>query len=198
MKSTKKISLTGTSVAGLAVVLLASFYSLAVGQSSPEVFQAQAMGQGTQMGQTFGVTVHIEEYSTPEDQQILLAAFNKAGNQGLVNALGKMHPKGRMAITGTLGYDVTYIRQWPTANGRKIRLVTNRPIRFGESWADSRSSDYNLSAIELDLSKEKGKSTGILLPACQLKASKTGGIEIENYQNPWKLVDILDRNPKRK
>jgi hypothetical protein len=75
--------------------------------------------------------------------------------------------------------------------------LTNRPIRFGEAWADSRSMDYNLSALELDLSTEKGKSTGTLLPACQFTIDKkTNELEIENLQNPWKLSDVLDRTKK--
>ena len=98
-----------------------------------------------------------------------------------------------LAITGTLGYEVNYIRSFPTPTGRKIRIVTNRAIRFGEAWADSRSMDYSLSALELDITKEKGKSTGILLPACQFKLDKENHLEIENYQNPWKLTNILNR-----
>lgn len=158
-----------------------------------ETFQAQAMGQSTQLGQTFNVTVIIEEYSTPEDQQILVDAFGKAGQQGLVNALTKMKAKGRVAITGTLGYDVTYIREFPTEKGRKIRLVTNRPITFGEAWTDSRSSDYNLSALEMIVTEVKGQNVGTLVPLCQFKIDKEKQIQIEAYQNPWRLVDVLDR-----
>jgi len=39
------------------------------------------------MGQTSSITVIIYEFSTPEDRQILLDAFAKGQNQGLVNAL---------------------------------------------------------------------------------------------------------------
>ncbi len=172
-----------------------------VAQDKPpiEIYQAQAMGQGTQLGQSFNVTVHIERYSTDEERQALRDAFNKSGSEGLFNALNKMKSKGQMAITGTLGYDVSFARKYQTPTGVKIRVLTNRPIRFGESWSDSRSSDYNLSALEFDLSSEKGKSNGILLPACQFKIDKkTGELEIENYQNPWKLVDVQDRTKKKK
>jgi hypothetical protein len=73
--------------------------------------------------------------------------------------------------------------------------LTNRPIRFGEAWVNGRSTDYNLSALELDISKEKGKSTGVLLPACQFKIDKKSKeLVIENYQNPWKLTNVLDRS----
>jgi hypothetical protein len=161
-----------------------------------ETFQAQAMGESTQLGQSFNVTVIIEEYSSPADQQVLAQAFEAAGSKGLYNALNKMHSKGHIAITGTLGYDVSYIREIPTPNGRKIRLVTNRPITFGEAWTDSRSSDYNLSALEFDLTKDdkgKTKGKGTLIPACQFKIDKEKQVQIEAYQNPWRLVDVLDR-----
>lgn len=181
-----------------AFVLLAGLYNLAQEKPAPEIYQAQAMGQGTQMGRSFNVTVHIEKYSTDDERQALIGAFNKSGSEGLFNALSKMKSKGQMAITGTLGYDISFARKIQTANGVKIRVLTNRPIRFGEGWADTRSSDYNLSALELDLSPEKGKSAGILLPACQfLINKKTKELEIENYQNPWKLVNVQDRSKKK-
>ena len=160
-----------------------------------EVYQAQAMGQGTQLGKNFNVTINIEQYATQEERQVVIDAFQQDGSEGLFNTLEKMHSKGRIAITGTLGYDISFVRKIPTDDGYKIRILTNRPIRFGETWINGRSLDYNLSALELDLSNEKGKSTGVLLPACQFKINKkTNEPEVENYQNPWKLQNIMDRS----
>jgi len=160
-----------------------------------EVYQAQAMGQSTQLGKTFNVTINIERYSTPEERQVLVDAFEQAGSEGLFNALEKMQSKGRIAITGTLGYDISFVRKIPIAGGYKIRILTNRPIRFGEAWVNGRSMDYNLSALEMDVSSEQGKSTGVLLPVCQFKINKkTAELEIENYQNPWSLQNIMDRS----
>ena len=191
MRKIKKTTLGITIAAVISLVLLPST-ARTTEERKRETFQATAMGQSTQLGRIHSVNIIIEEYSTPEDQQILLEAFNSKGMKGLSNALGKMKPKGRLAMTGTLGYDVTYIRSFPTATGRKIRLATNRAIRFGEAWADSRSLDYNLSAVELDINNENGKSTGILLPACKFKIDKEKHLEIVNYQNPWKLQNIRD------
>src|SRR6476661_6360157 len=131
------------------VLLIALAATCSFAQKGSEEFQAQAFGEGTQAGHTFNVTVIINEYSTEEDQQVLFDAYKKSGMNGVTNALNKMKTKGRLSITGTLGYDVTYIRQFPSATGRKIRLVTNRPITFGEAWTDSRSQDFNLSALVL-------------------------------------------------
>jgi hypothetical protein len=177
-------------VAGFALFLMASFRGVAQDKPKREVYQAQAMGQSTQAGQTFGVTVNIAEYSSPEERQILLEAFDKAGSEGLFNA-----SKGRIAITGTLGYDISFVRKIPTDGGFKIRVLTNRPIRIGEAWENGRSTDYNLTALEFDLSSQKDMSTGVLLPACMFKIDKkTKELVVENYQNPWKLVNILDRS----
>src|SRR5208283_4723485 len=55
-----------------------------------ETIDASAMGSGTQLGQIFEVTLIINEFSSPADKQILLQAFQKGQNQGLVNALTKM------------------------------------------------------------------------------------------------------------
>jgi hypothetical protein len=195
----KRTSFMTSCVVAVTLVLLASIYNLAKEppkqKGKAETIECTASGTSTQMGQTVGVTIIIDELSTEADKQILVAAFQKGGNQALCNAVSKMHSKGRLAITGTVGYDVNYIREFPMPNGRKIRAVTDRPITFGEAWGDTRSMDYNLSALEMDISNEKGKSTGKLLPACQLTINKkTNEMEIETFQNPWNMVGFIDWN----
>jgi hypothetical protein len=192
MKASRKS--VGVWIACLA--MLASLNSVAQ-EDKPvrEAYQAQATGQNTQFGKNFNVTIRVEQYSTQEERQVLVDAFQQSGSEGLFNALEKMPSKGRIAITGTLGYDISFARKIPIAGGYKIRVLTNRPIRIGEAWVNGRSTDYNLSALEMDVSSEKGKSTGVLLPACKFKINKkTAELEIENYQNPWTLQNIMDRS----
>ena len=193
---TQKIISHATAVTAMCAFLyLIAFPNAAQDQRLREEYQAQAMGQGTQLGRTFNETLIIEEYSSPEERQVLVEAFEKAGSQGQFNALNKMHAKGHIPITGTLGSDVVFARKIPNPDGSiKIRVLTNHPIPFGEAWTNSRSMDYNLSAFELDIDKELRKGSGILLSACQFKIDKTNELVIENYQNPWKLVDIQDRS----
>jgi hypothetical protein len=195
MKRTAKVAGTGVAIACL--LLAGSVGSLAEEKkekAKPEYIEAVAEGTSTQLGRIISVTITIREYSPPEDQQILLEAFEKGGQEGLTNALSKMPAKGRIAVPGTLGYDINYIRQFETESGRKIRFATDRPIIFGEAWSSSRSMDYDLSAGEIDLSNEKGKSTGILAPACRFTIDKEKELKLELYQNPWKLVNIRVSN----
>ena len=77
--------------------------------------------------------VNIFRYSTDADRQVLVQAFASGQQQGLVKALEKMKPAGRIAITGTLGYDLAYIRLIKTPTGRTIRFATNRRFDFAEA-----------------------------------------------------------------
>src|ERR1700692_879363 len=162
-------------------------------RSKPETIEATAMGTDAQLGKEFPVTLTIYEYSPRADKQILVEAFQNGGNQGLFNALSKMKAVGHIAVTGTLGYDVSYIQMIPTPTGRKIRFVTNRLLRFGEVYWDTRSTAYNLTAGEFDLNDtDKSKSTGVFYPAAEFVIDKQGALQINLIGNPWKLVNILD------
>jgi hypothetical protein len=196
IQQARKFSLISATVTIVGVLLLTGLRGIAVEEKSlNEAYQAQAMGQSTQMGKTFNLTIHIHEYSTPEERQDLIDAFKAAGSKRLYNALDKMPAKGRIAITGTLGYDIHFARKLPTDEGIKLRVVTSRPINSSEAWYNGRSIDYNLSMLELNINKETGKGSGTLMPASKFKIDKkTGELTIETFQNPWKLVNIMDRS----
>jgi len=158
-----------------------------------ETLEATAFGTGTQLGANIGVTLNIYEYSTPADRQILIQAYEKGQNQGLVNALQKMKAVGHVEITGTLGNDCSYIKMIPTATGRKIIFVTNRWIRFGEAYYDTQSQSFNLTAGIIEINdQDKSKSTGVLYPAAQLVLDSQGQLQWDLRENSWKLVDVLD------
>jgi hypothetical protein len=179
----------------VALLLATVTFALAADDRKVETIDATAMGTSTQMGKVVNVKVTIYEYSADEDRQILIEAFKKGQNQGLVNALTKMKSVGRIAITGTLGYDLSYIRVVPTPTGRKIRFATNRMLRFGEVYYNTQTTAYNLTAGEFDINdSDKDKSGGVLYPATQLVINKEGQLEFQLNKNPWKLVNIIDWN----
>ena len=158
--------------------------------------QATAMGTSTQMGQIYHVNIHIEQFSTPEDRQALIDAFKRSGQDGLVDVLSDMKSKGRVRFaSGGVGNDVKYIIELPSEKGaRRLRLVTDRWLAFGELYHGTRSRDYSVGAIELVLTPD-GKGSGTVLPACKLTVNKKEQqVEIETYQNPWKLTNFMISN----
>ena len=126
----------------------------------------------------------------------MIEAFQQKGNEGLVNALDKMQSKGRMSITGTLGYDIAYAKTVSATRWNYYVAHSNQSSRFAlaRSWADTPvvglqpvgSGDYRTA-------KDKKKAKGTLYPAAKLKMNKQGQMELELYQNPWKLVNIMRR-----
>ena len=179
---------------GIATVMMAMAVS-GFAQKN-ETIQAQAFGTTTMAGKTFGVTIYIEEYSTPADQKALIDAFNSGGHDAMVKVLSKMKSKGRVRLSsGGVGYQISYIRNIQTANGRTIRLLTDRPIGIGEAMFNTRSGDYDISIIELQLGDSKGKNSGSLIPGARILVNKKSKqIEIESYHaSPWRLAGIMER-----
>jgi hypothetical protein len=176
----------------LGVLMIASIPGFGQ-RGSTETIDATAFGTSTQLGRNFGVKIIIYEFSDPEDRDILVQAFAKGQNDGLRNALEKMKSVGRIQIPGTLGFDLSFIREIITPNGRTIRFVTNREIAFGESYWSTQTKSFNLTAGEINLDdKDRSKSGGVLFPAAQLIVNKEGELQWELNQNAWKLTNIIE------
>jgi hypothetical protein len=200
MTHSKVFNHTICKIACGSLLLAASLLTTVTGLNSQEdrkieTIDSTARGTSTQMGAVVSVKVTIFQYSTEEDRAVLVDAFKKGQNQGLVDALEKMKPVGRIAITGTIGQDLAYIRLIQTDTGRKIRFVTNRLIQFGEAYHNTQSKAYNLTAGEINFNdSDKNKSGGVLYPAAQLIINKEGQLEFQLRKNHWELVNIIDWN----
>jgi hypothetical protein len=104
-----------------------------------------------------------------------------------------MKSVGRITIPGTLGFDLSFIREIVTPTGRTIRFVTNRKIAFGESYWNTQTKSFNLTAGEIKLNDDnKSKSEGVLYPAAQLIVNKEGELQFELNQNAWRLTNIIE------
>lgn len=178
----------------LSFLLLAALGTMVQAQDQePMMIQATAMGTSTQMGKMVNINIHINEYSTQDDRKALIDAFQRSGQDGLVDTLSHMKGKGRFSTPYGVGNEVKYIIELPPENGRRhIRLVTDRRISFGEAFANTRSEEYSLGAVDLFLTPDGKNSEGTALPACKLTVDKkTQQIEVETYQNPWKLTNLM-------
>jgi hypothetical protein len=176
-----------------AMLLVTSSYSY---DDKRETIQAQAFGTGTMASYNFGVTIRIEDYSTPQEQKALIDAFKSGGHDAMVKVLSKMKGKGQVSVTGQVGYQIAYIRNIPTKTGRTIRLMTDRPINFMEASNSFRSRDYDLTLMEVHLNaNDKDKSTGNMILGGRFKVDKkTQQIEFESYHSmPWRLAGIMER-----
>jgi hypothetical protein len=176
-------------VAVLALGLILPLFASA----QTETIDATARGTSTQMGAIHSVKIVINDFSTPEDKQMLVDAFKKGQSQGLYDALSKMKPVGQIQMPGTVGFGLAYVSSETTPTGRTIRFITNRRIGIGEAARNTQSQAYDLTAGKIDINdKEPKKSAGTLFPATQLVVNNEGQLQWELRKNPWQLTNIID------
>ena len=158
----------------------------------PAQYAATAYGQaGRAAGKSFGLTIFVTDLTDDATVQTLEAALKDKGQDGLVSALGKIKDKGRVAPTGSVGTGFRFVRIRPAKDGgQHIVLVTDRPISFPELYNSTRSTDYKIGILVLDVDKD-GKGSGSFAPLCKVKFNKNNQLEIENYgQKPFRLGNV--------
>jgi hypothetical protein len=138
-------------------------------------------------------TLYIDSYCTDEEKQALVQALVSEGKQGLLNGLRKMK-KGRIVIGPQTGYTINAAVSIPTATGRRIRAVTERPIAMPELYFGTRSRDYKFGFLEIVIEGD-GKGSGILVFAGDIDVPENGTVELENFgiDPPARLVGIKQR-----
>jgi len=140
------------------------------------------------------VDIRVKEYTDNERTQQFATALIEGGQPALTKSLEKADDIGSIQLTGRVGfYDFKLIRSRPTHTGRRIIAVCDRPLQFGEIYGGTRSTDYTIGIMILDLTKDskgKEKGTGVLYYAAKVKI-KNKTIQIEHFQiHPVKLVNV--------
>jgi len=152
---------------------------------------AYSMDRGARM---VNVDIRVKAYTDNEKTQQFANALVEGGQAALTKALEKSDDIGSIQMTGRVGfYDFKLIRSRKTTTGRRIVAVCDRPLQFGEIYGGTRSSDYTIGIMILDLNKDKkGREvgTGTLYYAAKVKI-KDRAIRIEHFQiNPVRLVNV--------
>ena len=149
------------------------------------------------VGATRDVRIYIDSYSSDQDAQQLNAALVDGGPDAVLKTLEKMKSIGRIEREGTVSfYDFKYIRSTPTPSGRHILAVTDRPIAFREEFFGTRSTQYPIGILQLDLKddkKGKEEGEGTLVYAAQIRVMKGEKVDIENFGiQPIRLLGVRE------
>ena len=158
----------------------------------PAQYAATAIGQGgSTAGKTFGLNIYIQGTTSNGDRDELLGILKQKGQNALVDKMADTKDLGRVAPTASVGTGMRFVRIVPKKDGGlHIVMATDRPISFPELWNGTRSRDYPVGIVTLDVDKA-GKGTGSFAPACKVKFNKKGELEIETYgQKPFRLANV--------
>jgi len=182
-------------ILAVAAVLAAAPAGAAEGrkdEAQRETIRANAVSLGARPGPNTGFLIaHIDRYTTDEELARWIEAFRQGGQGALVSVWQKEEPQvGRVRFAETLGRDLRVVRSRPTEKGRRIVLVTDRPLAAPEVMRGLRTEDYPIAWIDVEVDAE-GKGEGTLVAAAQLSVDDQGQLVVESFGiQPVKLLNV--------
>jgi hypothetical protein len=176
---------------------LACFVSYAQDAKPVEYTATATSTQEDTRGQMYNVTIIIDSFSPTTQTQELVNTFENGGNKALVATLLKYPSRGHISVTGSgnnIGYTIVYARKIAMPDGTtKIRLITNTPMNMANSF-NTQNVENTFSGAILDISPNKGKSSGQLIEAAELQYDKQKKLELGlEGARPWTLANISER-----
>lgn len=187
--------------AGIVAALLVVVPSPAAAKEKKQVverFRANAMDVDSARATI--VEIGITEWSTEEERQALVQAFNDGGNEAAYKHLSQQKEKAYVRAGMTLGYQMRYAYQFKREDKRQIVLATDRPMSLGEVMTGAASQDNNISLVILQLNPETNTGEGQMVFGAEFKVNeKTGQLEIETLSmNPTTLSKVTAEKVKQK
>lgn len=178
MKTVSWSALAAAASLGLVAVPRATY-------AGPETFTATILSQADMRRtatRTWPITFHVQSWTTEEDRARLEAILLEGGPDALLREFRKGKDRAGFvtspAIVQEPSWRVAMATAVDTPRGRVVRLLTDRPISFGEAWTGARSLDYEFAVFEFTLD-EKGRGQGIAIPAARLVPDGEGEIAFE-------------------
>lgn len=159
------------------VLLLAVLLSTSVGAQQPQKASVEsytAVASNISEIARAGLTpldIEIRRYTDDGENERLMTAFDEKGPQGLIDALQKTPAVGFMRAPGQLAYEFHYARVISEKDGvRRILMLTDRPMSFGEAVNRGRSTDYPFTMMDLRIDAS-GRGEGKLFLVTKLLRS---------------------------
>ncbi len=182
-------------VVALCFVLCATCLSAYSQEMGAEHFSAVAYEVRNPASTMSQIDIRFKSYSSDAKAKELADLLFKNGNDALVKALEKSETIGNISLSKRVSfYDFKLVRSRPTKTGRRVIAVADRPIRFLEAYGSTRSKDYTLGLLVLNLKKnEKGEEVGdgTLMYAAKVKIKEGKRIDIEYFgQDPIKVANV--------
>jgi hypothetical protein len=195
MQLSSSRSVAAVSALGLALVL--GFVAAPLSAEEEELplrFDANAVNMSN-MGPRGQVRlqIRVNRWSTEEERAKVMEALKDQGRGGrdVANTLFSKESVGIIRESQSLAYDLRYSRSLPTEGGRQIIMATDRRIAFAEAWRSTRTLDYNVSLIILDVDAE-GRGEGQLMLGAEFNWNEeTNQVEITHFASePIRLRNV--------
>ncbi len=177
---------------GVAIVCTLALPASAQTNGVKERYDATAVNMGSGPGGMGRVLIAVDRWSTAAERERLLKVLVDKGPEKLLDAVQDSEKVGYIRLPTTLAWDLRYAFQEPLPEGgRRVVLVTDRPIGFQEARNQPRRIDYPFTLIEIRFNKE-GVGVGKMSVYTKVSISKDRKtVELENYgTEPVRLTEV--------
>ncbi len=174
------------------VVAAGLFVRVQAQTKTPERYNATAINMGSGPGMAGRVLLSVDRWTTSKERENLLRVFAENGPDKLLDALQAMPKVGSIRLPNTLAWDLHYAFETPLPEGgRRVVLVTDRPIGFEEARTQPRRIDYPFTLLEIRFNRE-GVGQGKMSVYTKITLSKDKQtVELENYDiEPVRLTEV--------
>jgi hypothetical protein len=200
VRTRKRVSLFNTMFLGIGMMVgLVGLTAPAIAQELPLRFNAVAVNMSNVGARTQErLEININRLSTDEERAKLMQALaeqTRRGDRQLADTLFGEESVGTIREVQSLSYDLRYARVNPKeGGGYQVIAATDRPIGFAESWRSSRTLDYNVTLIVLEID-ENGRGEGQLMAGAEFRwDEKNNQVVITNFASePIRLTNVRVR-----
>src|SRR5688500_3013458 len=149
--------------AGIAAALIASSAAARAQTGEAEEFTAFAINMGAlTSGGTASLIITVNQWSSQEERDALFATLREKGADALLAAMRRAKRVGTLRTPDSVGYDLRLALEEPGKDGgRRVLLVTDRPVSFGEATNRPPSMDYPFTVMDIHMPRE-GNGEGTL------------------------------------
>ena len=166
----------------------------------PEEFTSFAISMGAYSGAggTAQLIMTVNQWATQEERDAFFVTLKEKGAEALLQQLRRAKRVGSLRTAQTVGWDIRLALEEPGKDGgRRVMLLTDRPIGFSEATNRPITIDYPFTVIDMQI-PPKGFGQGTLAIAAKIiPAGKT--VIIENFDTqPVQLNRIETRKLTKK
>ena len=181
------------SVAAAALVMVVGMAAQTHGD--PEEFTAFAISMGAYSGAggTAQLIMTVNQWATQAERDAFFVTLKEKGAEALLQQLRRAKRVGSLRTAQTVGWEIRLALEEPGKDGgRRVMLLTDRPIGFSEATNRPITIDYPFTVVDMQI-PPKGFGQGTLAIAAKIiPAGKT--VIVENFDTqPVQLNRIETR-----
>jgi hypothetical protein len=180
-------------IAALAATVAAST-AVAQTQGTPEEFNAFAINMGALTGGgTANLILVVNRWNTQAERDELLTLLREKGASALLDRLRREKSVGTLRTPNSVGYDLRLALEEPGKDGgRRVLLVTDRPVGFAEATNRPPSIEYPFTVIDIQMPPTGFGQGTMSIAAKIIPAGRT--VLVENYDTqPVQLNRVESR-----